>query len=141
MLKKKSSWLIAASLGVTGGLLPQGLPAAQFDGSSNLICAATDVVGCVDGSACLQGQARAFELPEFMAIDFQQKVVRATDETGRKEVSPIKNIEQTGTQLILQGIENGHGWSIAVDQNTGRMTTLASGEDLGFIIFGACTAL
>jgi hypothetical protein len=76
-----------------------------------------------------------------MAIDFQQKVVRATDETGRKEVSPIKNIEQTGTQLILQGVENGHGWSIAVDQNTGRMTTLASGEDLGFIIFGACTAL
>jgi hypothetical protein len=141
MLKKKLSGLIVAGLGVAGVLGPPGVSAGTFDGSSNLICAATDVVGCVDGSACLQGQARAFELPEFMAIDFQQNVVRATSESGRKEVSPIKNKEQTGTQLILQGIENGHGWSIAVDQNTGRMTTLASGEDLGFIIFGACTAL
>jgi len=141
MLKQKLSWLIAAGLGLAAGLLPPGVSAGQYDGSSNLICAATDVVGCIDGPGCLQGHARAFELPEFMAIDFQQKVVRATSESGRKEVSPIKNMEQTGSQLILQGIENGHGWSIAVDQNRGRMTTLVSGEDLGFIIFGACTAL
>lgn len=141
MVNKIKLFSALAGIGVAAVMIPYGAYAGELDGSSNVVCATTDVVGCVDGPGCLQGHARTFELPEFMFIDFQQKVVRATRESGHKEVSPIKNLEQTGTQLILQGVENGHGWTISIDQKNGRMTTIASGQDLGFIIFGACTAL
>jgi hypothetical protein len=119
-----------------------GNAAESFDGSSNIICAAIDVVGCVDGAKCLKGQARTFELPEFMTVDFKKKVVHVSYDGGTKEAeSPIKNHETTGTQLILQGVENGHGWSMAIHRSTGRMTTAAVGEDLSFSIFGVCKAI
>lgn len=141
MQKKAVSCATVVSLGIMTGLVSPTVSAGGFDGSSNLLCAAIDVVACIDAPACLQGQARTFDLPEFLAIDFKQKIVRATEESGHKEVSPIKSIDQTGTQMILQGVENGHGWSMSIDQKTGRITTTVSGEEVSFMVYGACTAL
>jgi len=124
-------------------LLLTANPAAaadSFDGSANLICSVTKVVGCVDGSQCLQGTARTFDLPTLMAIAFDEKVVRQARESGDDSVSPIKNIEVTGTQLVLQGVENGHGWVMAIHRENGQMSVGAIGEDLSFSMFGFCTA-
>lgn len=132
---------IALPLGLSVTLLSGGASAGAFDGSANLVCSAIDVVGCVDGTACLEGQAQSFELPQFMFVDFGNKLVRATDESGHKEVSPIKNMEKTDKQVILQGVENHHGWSAAIDRQTGRMTVTSVGPDVSFMVFGACTAL
>ena len=141
MQRKKLSWAMSAGLGVMTIMISTSVSAGGFDGTSNLVCAAIDVVACTEGTVCLQGQARTFDLPEFLAIDFKQKVVRATEEGGHKQVSPIKSVEQTGTQMILQGVENGHGWSMSIDRKTGRITTTVSGEEVGFMVFGACTAI
>jgi len=132
---------MALGLGMTTTLVSGGASAAGFDGTANLICAAIDVVGCVDGSSCVEGRARTFELPGFMFVDFEKKLIRATGESGHKEVSPIKNFEQTEKQVILQGVENHRGWSAAIDRQTGRMTVTSAGSDVSFMIFGACTAL
>jgi len=119
-----------------------GVSAAGFDGSSNLICAANNVVACTKSSVCVQGEASSFELPVFMYVDFKGKVVKARTEGDAKQVeSPIRNYQKSNTQLILQGIENGHGWGMSIDQAGGRMTTTVSGESTSFMIFGACTAL
>lgn len=115
--------------------------AAAFDGTANLVCAAVDVVGCTDGPVCMQGQSKQFDLPAFMFIDFQNKVIRATGESGHKEVSPIKNMEKTDGQMILQGVENQRGWSAAIDRKTGAVTVTSAGPDISFMIFGNCTAL
>jgi hypothetical protein len=141
MGKRIRSSALALGLGMTTTLLSDGASAAAFDGTANLICAAIDVVGCANGPGCMEGQARTFELPQFMFVDFEKKLVRATDESGHKEVSPIKNFEQTEKQVILQGVENNRGWSAAIDRQTGRMTITSAGSDVSFMIFGACTAL
>ena len=141
MRNRMRSSALALGLGLTTTLLPGAASAAGFDGTTNLVCAAIDVIGCVNGPGCVEGQASSFELPQFMFVDFENKVVRATDESGHKEVSPIKNSEQTETQMILQGVENHRGWSAAIDRQTGRMTVSSAGPDVSFMIFGACTAL
>ena|SRR6185436_11101845 len=134
--------LIMATASIAIGMAPAGASAAGFDGSSNLICAANNVVACTKGSICIQGEASTFDLPVFMYVDFKAKVVKARTEGDAKQVeSPIRNFQKSNTQLILQGIENGHGWGISVDQAGGRMTTTVSGESSSFMIFGACTAL
>lgn len=134
--------LAMASIAVTIGMVPVGAAAAGLDGSASLVCATNNVVACTQGSGCVQGEASTFDLPAFMFVDFKAKVVRArTEGDTRKIESPIRTFEKSNTQLILQGVENGHGWGMSIDQTGGRMTTTVTGESLSFMIFGACTAL
>jgi len=134
--------LIVAAVSIAIGMAPAGASAAGFDGSANLICAASNVVACTKASICVQGEASSFDLPVFMYVDFKAKVVKARTEGDAKQVeSPIRNFQKSNTQLILQGVENGHGWGMSIDQKGGRMTTTVSGESASFMIFGACTAL
>ena len=133
---------IMASALIAISMAPAGASAAGFDGSANLICAANNVVACTKSSVCVQGEASTFDLPVFMYVDFKAKVVKARTEGDAKQVeSPIRNFQKSNTQLILQGIENGHGWGISIDQAGGRMTTTVSGEASNFMIFGSCTSL
>jgi hypothetical protein len=115
----------------------------EIDGSANLICAAFDVMACLDGGICSRGEARSFEMPEFMNVDFKDKVVHATYDAASDKTanSPIKNSETSGNQLILQGVENNHGWTIAIHRETGRMSLAVVGDEVSFSIFGACKAL
>ena len=43
--------------------------------------------------------------------------------------------------IILQGVENGRGWSIVISEETGKMSATVAGDEIGFIVFGACTPL
>jgi hypothetical protein len=115
----------------------------EIDGSANLICAAFDVMACVDGVRCSRGEARTFDMPEFMGVDFKKKTVNATYDAASEKTanSPIKYSEVSGNQLILQGVENNHGWTMAINQETGRMSLAVVGHEVSFSIFGACKAL
>ena len=122
--------------------LPGAAVAADFDGSKNLICAAIDVVACTEGTRgpnCMQGHARTFDLAEFFTINFKKKEIRATGNNAN-EVSPIMNQEKTDTQVFMQGVEHERGWTATVDQADGTLTLSVSGQDVSFVIFGACTA-
>lgn len=141
MHRGRSSLGVTIRLSMVTALLSTGAWADGFDGSANLVCAALDVVGCVDGAQCLQGRAHTFDLPEFLVVDFKQKVLRATEESGIEEESPIKNQERTDEKLILQGMENHQGWSAAIDRKNGAITVVSAGKDVSLMIFGACTVL
>jgi hypothetical protein len=113
-----------------------------MDGSKNIVCAVVDVVGCNETGQCAEGTARSFELPQFLIMDAGKKVVRAAFEAGHKDVaSPVKSIETSGDHLILQGIENGRGWSLAINTKDGAMSASGVGDAVGFLLFGSCTAI
>ena len=133
--------ILSSSLVLGLGLLTSALAsAAGFDGRSNLVCAVMDVVACTEGPACLQGSSKTFDLPVFIFVDFKANVVRGTDDSGGKEVSPIKNSETTETQILLQGVEDHRGWSLAIDRRTGHLALSSSGADVSFMLMGACTS-
>jgi len=138
-LRKRTLGAVAA-LGATGSLFAAGAFAQGLDGSRDMVCAAVSVVACGDGHVCYHGLAKQFGLPEVMVVDMSAKQVRGTAESGLKQDSPIKHSESTGSQLVLQGVENGHGWSMAIDRASGRMATVLSGELVSYMIFGTCTA-
>jgi hypothetical protein len=115
--------------------------AASFDGSVNLLCAALDVVGCENGPGCVEGQARDFELPQFMLIDFENKLIRSKKDVEKTVVSPIQNLQKTDRQIIIQGVENDHGWSATINRESGNINFAASGPEVSFMVFAACTTL
>ena len=73
--------------------------------------------------------------------DFKGKVIRAFYDGDKEATSPIKYMESSGSQLILQGVENDHGWSLAVHRESGRMNVGVSGSEVSFSLFGACQVL
>lgn len=141
MLKRGSASLSLLGSVMGAALIGSSTSFAAFDGSSKLVCAAIDVVACANGLDCTEGRASDFELPQFMLFDLVNKLVRPTDESGYTAVSPILNSEITDEQIILQGVENHRGWTAAIDRNSGEIAVTAVGADVGFMIFGACTAL
>lgn len=118
-----------------------GVHAGKLDGSASLVCSSTHIVACTHDQICEQGQASTYELPDFFFLDFDKKQVRSAREGDDIKVSAIGHQVVNKGRLILQGVENGHGWSMTIDQETGRVATVATGEDLSFIVYGACTQL
>jgi len=131
---------LGAALAAAGALTAAGAQAQGLDGSRNMICAVVSVVACGDAHVCYHGLAKQFDLPEILVVDVNAKQVRGTAESGLKQDSPIRHSESTGSQLVVQGVENGHGWSMAINRENGRMATVLSGELVSYMIFGTCTA-
>jgi len=120
--------------------------AGNFDGSKELLCAVMDLVECIPGGKCQQVTAEEVGIPNFLRIDFEKKKLRATFADGSKKNSAINNLEKIDGKVILQGAEDGIkdvrdglGWSLAIDEETGKMVLTASGDAVAFVMFGACT--
>lgn len=76
-----------------------------------------------------------------MHIDFKKKKLRGTVEGGGGEESTeIRNLQKLGDRTLLQGAENGRGWSIVIDAATGDMSAAIAGDDIGFLLFGVWRA-
>ena len=120
--------------------------AGDFDGSKPLMCAVIDIVECGSGGKCQELTAEDVGIPRFLKVNFKKKSITATHAGGSKKSTTIKNSEHIDGKLILQGAEDGIegvrdgvGWSIAIAEDTGNMVLTASGDDVGFVVFGACT--
>ena len=115
--------------------------AGDFDGSQPLLCATIKAVECGPEGECFHGMAESVNLPQFFKIDFMKKMITATTQAVDKRTSSIKNMERFDGKLILQGMGDELAWSMAISGETGKMVITASGEQVGFIVFGACTPL
>ena len=120
--------------------------AEDFDGSKNLLCAVMDIVECLPGGRCQEATAEEVGIPNFLRIDFNKKKLHATFADGIIKISPIVNSQTIDGKLILQGAEDGLegvrdglGWTLSLDDKNGKMVLTASGDEVAFAMFGACT--
>lgn len=120
--------------------------AADFDGSKPMLCAVIDIVECGSGGKCQQVAAEEVGIPRFLKVNFKEKAITATQASGSTKSTTIKNSEHVDGKLILQGAEDGIegvrdglGWSLAIAEESGKMVLTASGDEVGFVVFGACT--
>ncbi len=121
-------------------MLPLQGMAAEFDGSKPLACAIIEAIECAPGEACKKGAAQDLNLPQFLMIDFQKKLIsgKRPNNGGRLEAAIVSQTSQNGS-IVLQGVQKGRGWNLTLVKRTGRMSVAAAGHDEGFVLFGACT--
>ena len=126
--------------------LPSQVLAGDFDGSKPLLCATIEVIECVPVEGCDRVTPEAANLPRFLIINFKDKKIVAPrgSETGR--TTAIERLEHIDGKLIIEGAEDGVegirdglGWSMAINEESGDMVLTASGDRVGFVVFGACT--
>ncbi len=68
-------------------------------------------------------------------------VAHATRPGGEERTAKIESMTREEGKLILQGVQLGLGWSMVITQESGAMVLIAAGEQVAFVIFGACTPL
>jgi hypothetical protein len=73
--------------------------------------------------------------PTFFRIDFATQTL--TGAQNRK--TAVKSTTRLDGQLILQGGENGRGWSATIGEESGQMAAAIVDNDHTFSIFGFCT--
>lgn len=127
--------LVAVGLGLA---LSSPATAADFDGSRNLLCVPTDAVQCEGAGECMRVTVEEVNLPRFVNIEFTQKRLRGTILGGEEQTTAIGNVQNLGGRAILQGADNGRGWSVTIDHATGDMSAAIAGDEIGFVLFGVC---
>ena len=116
-------------------------PVRAAEGESTpLLCAPGEPLQCENNGECARGTIQGVRLPRFIRVDFATQQLSGAVE-GEQVVTTIKNRQQLDGTLILQGTENGRGWSMAINEKSGEMTLTVSGDQVGFVVFGACMSL
>jgi hypothetical protein len=118
--------------------LPVTVTADNFDGSKKLLSVITEGIECGPDGECLEVMPEDLNIPAFLNINFKEKTISGTRENGELASTKIENMLRMDGKLILQGAENGRGWSMVITEATGKMVLTASGDQVGFILFGTC---
>jgi len=137
-MNKQIFFTIAVALIISA--LPVAAKAVDFDGSKPLTCAAIFSAECNAGDQqCITGAPWMINFPVFIEIDFKTKQVSTTKLHESPRVSAINNVSLLKNgYTAIQGIDEDYVWSMLIAEDTGSMTLSISGEDTGFIVFGAC---
>lgn len=137
MGNKLIAWSIAAAL---AGIATQA-SAAGLDGTDPLICATAEAFDCAPNSQCIRDSPETVNLPRFIRVDFAGKRAFTKRVSGEERVAEIMSQQSVDGRLVLQGVQLGHGWSMAISQETGAMSLAVVGDEIGFVVFGTCTNL
>ena len=120
--------------------------AGDFDGSGPLMCSTADLFECLPGGNCQRVTHDNINASKFLKINFKEKSISKPDVGEKRPNSMIERVEHVDGKLILQGAEDGIegirdglGWTMAISEDSGNMVLTGSGDQVGFVIFGACT--
>jgi len=138
--------IIKKFLLVTAGLFGATAVLADFDGSEPLICSFAQIIECDYGTVCETVTNESIDAPDFVELDFKKKTIVATTGGQFTEADDIDYVEKLENHLIAQGVQGTSatdplGWSISINQITGRAVLTAAGDNAGFVVFGACRPL
>lgn len=136
-MRRKHIALFAATLTT----LSTVASAAGIDPAKSALCANTDTFECVPGENCIADTPEGINLPRFFRIDFAANKAYGERQDGEKTTAEITNQKIEDGRIVLQGVQNGNGWSVMIDQVTGKMSLSVSADQVGFIIFGVCTQM
>jgi hypothetical protein len=134
-------YLIACSIGAVLTAIAAQASGAGLDGTDPLICATAEAFDCAPNSQCIRDSPEAVNLPRFIRLDFAGKRAFTRRLNGEERVAEIMSQQSVDGRLVLQGVQLGHGWSMAISQETGAMSLAVVGDEIGFVIFGTCTNL
>ena len=96
------------------------------------------MIECISGGECQEVAPASVNIPQFLRIDVKKNVITGTLEGGATRTTKIERMEHVNGRLVLQGGEDGKAWSISIHEETGKAVLTASGDDVGFVGFGAC---
>jgi hypothetical protein len=121
------------------GLIGSVAAADNLEGVDRLLCATAKVVVCAEDLDCVTIPAWEIDVPEFVVVDIDNKMLSTTKASQRNRSTPITTLTRADGNIYLQGIENERAFSFVIDEETGYVTVAVSRDGLTVTVFGACT--
>ena len=111
--------------------------APHYDGSKPMQCTIETTMICSEPSVCVRGNADTVGLPQVLNVDVGQRFISGAA-TGR--TIKIAWVNNDGGRLLIGGTELGGGWTMAVKQDSGAMSSAVIVRSGGFLMFGTCSS-
>ena len=115
------------------------LMADDLTGANSFLCSASYASACFDDGDCESGPATSLNVPAFILVDLANSQLSTTKASGENRVTPIKNLQRSEGQIIIQGVEMGRAFSILIDEASGVLSAAVARGSLGVVVFGNCT--
>jgi hypothetical protein len=116
-----------------------------LDTSEPFLCAVAQVNECLDGFGCEKVLPEMVGAPTFIWVDIKKNRIRTNQNSDGARI--VNKIELDGRH-ILQGAEDGDpeatdgaGWTLSIEDDTGRFAAAIAIEQATLSLFGACTEL
>ena len=116
-----------------------------MDTRKPFLCASIQVNECVDGRGCEPVLAESVNAPTFFRVDVKKQQIEVY-----RDAPPSKVLAQSEVEgrLILMGAEDGNdnqpdgtGWTLSIEQDSGRFVLTAAVLQGAIVVFGACTEI
>ena len=132
---KRSNLVLLLSVGVL--IFCANARAEGLDGSKPLVCDLVKAAQCDGVAKCTEVAVEQIDLPAVVHVDFAGSKLTAPDDP---RTSPIKAVEALDAVLVLQGHQNGRGWTMVIARATGHLSATLADAEGAFVLAGACTA-
>jgi hypothetical protein len=130
-LSRRIAIASSAALGLAGAARAEGLDATQ-----PLVCALAEASECDGVAKCADVAVADIDLPPALRVDFAAK--QLVSEDGAR-TSPIAAVETLEAVVVLQGHQNGRGWTMVIERATGHLSAAVADAEGSFALAGACT--
>jgi hypothetical protein len=123
-------------------LLPASLATADdLTGADSLLCSPAQATACSAEEGCETAPPWTWDIPSFIEIELDKKVMRTTAASNENRSTPIPSVQRTGGLIFLQGVERGRAFSFVIEETTGLATVAVARDGFTVSVFGACTKL
>lgn len=116
-----------------------------IDTSEPFLCAVAQVTECLDGFGCETVLPEMVGAPTFIWVDVRKNRIRTNQNADGAAITSKREIDG---RHILQGTEEGDpevidgaGWTLSIEDATGRFAAAVAIEQATLSMFGACTEL
>lgn len=112
----------------------------DLTGANRFLCASVQATRCT-AEDCLVSAPWEWNIPEFIQVDLDSKMLSTTKASGTFRKTPIKHVERENGLIVLQGVEAGRAFSFVITQETGFASVAVAREGITVGVFGTCTPL
>jgi len=130
-----------AILGASLLLVPSGVLADDLTGAEKMLCSAVQATVCWPEGDCEIGPPWNWNIPQFIEIDLDKKILSTTQASGENRKTEIRNLEREEGNIFLQGFEQGRAFSFVITEETGRLAVAVARDGITVSVFGACTPI
>ena len=138
MIVKKRLIVVAAAAFV---LVAAAGTAEDLRGADKILCAAVQATYCDTGGDCEIGMPWHWNVPEFVEIHLDKRIVSTTSAAERPRQTTVRTLEREGGEIYLQGVENGRAFSFVINEASGVASIAIAADEMTVSVFAACTPM
>lgn len=141
-MNRRNQWTFTLCIALAAIAVSSPAQTDHVGDATRLLCSASTVVACYSDGECESGPAWVLNVPELIVVDLETESLSTTTETSfAPRRTPVDKVRREQGLLLLEGLEQGRAFSIAITEDIGTLSGAIILEDLVVTVFGVCTPM